>query len=81
MTPENVELVRHLKPVADRLGLTRAQLALVWLLRQPGVSSVMTGATRVSQVEDNAGAGEVELPEEVAKQIHQILSDVETETK
>src|SRR5690606_16783268 len=41
MTEENVRRVRSLKPIADELGVTRAQLALAWLLRQPGVSSVI----------------------------------------
>ncbi len=81
MTPENINRVRHLKPLADNLGVTRAQLALAWLLRQPGVSSVITGATRVSQIEDNAGAGKVELAADVIEQIDQILSDDEAETK
>ncbi len=74
LTPENVERVRRLKPIADGLGITRAQLALAWLLRQPGVSSVITGATRVAQVEENVGAGEVTLPAEVIEQIERILT-------
>ncbi|MCB0225702.1 MAG: aldo/keto reductase family protein [Anaerolineae bacterium] len=70
----NVERVRRLKPIADELGITRAQLALAWLLRDPGVSSVITGATRVSQVEDNVGGSEVELSTDILKQIEQALS-------
>lgn len=70
----NIERVRRLKPIADELGITRAQLALAWLLREPGVSSVITGATRVAQVEDNVGASEVELSAEILDQIEQALS-------
>jgi voltage-dependent potassium channel beta subunit len=73
LTPQNVERVRRLKPIADKLGLSRSQLALAWLLRQPGVSSVITGATRVAQVEENVGAGEVNLPAEVIEQIEEVL--------
>jgi voltage-dependent potassium channel beta subunit len=63
------ERVRKLKPIADELGVTRAQLALAWILRQPGVSSVITGATRTSQVESNARAADVTLGEDILAQI------------
>ncbi|QPC81954.1 aldo/keto reductase family protein [Phototrophicus methaneseepsis] len=72
-TDENVERVRALKPIAEDLGLTRAQLALAWNLRQPGVSSVITGATRVSQLEDNVKAAGVNLAEDVVDEIQEIL--------
>jgi len=73
MTPENVERVRRLRPLADRLGVTRAQLALAWLLRQPGVSSVITGATKVSQIEENVKAADVKIPPDMLEEIDQIL--------
>jgi len=73
-TPENVEKVRRLKPVAEGLGLTRSQLALAWLLRNSGVSSVITGATRAEQVADNAAAGDVTLSPDVIAEIETILS-------
>lgn len=72
---DNVEKVRRLKPIADELGITRAQLALAWVLRQDGVSSVITGATKVSHVEDNAGAAEVELTDDVIEEIEEILGN------
>ncbi len=70
----NVRRVKDLKAVADELGATRSQLALAWVLRQPGVSSVITGATRVSQMEDNLGAAELELTHEHLEKIDAILS-------
>jgi aryl-alcohol dehydrogenase-like predicted oxidoreductase len=73
LTPENAERVRCLKPIADELGITRSQLALAWLLRHSGVSSVITGATKVAQVEENVGAGEVELSPEIIERIEQVL--------
>ena len=42
-----VKTVANLKPIADDLDVTRAQLAIAWTLREPGVSSAITGATRV----------------------------------
>ncbi len=74
LTDENIQKVRDLKPVADDLGLTRAQLALAWILRQPGVSSVITGATKVSQIEDTVKAAGVNLSEDVVSSIEDILS-------
>lgn len=74
LTESNVQRVRDLKPVADDLGLTRAQLALAWILRQKGVSSVITGATRVSQIEDTVKAGGVRLSDDVIARIEDILS-------
>lgn len=75
LTEENAEKVQRLKPIADEFGITRAQLALAWVLRQPGVSSVITGATRVSQVEDNARAAAVVLTADVLSQIEEILGN------
>lgn len=70
---ENVERVKALKPIADKLGITRAQLALAWLLRQSGVSSVITSATKVSQIEDNVKAADITLAPDVLEEIEQIL--------
>jgi voltage-dependent potassium channel beta subunit len=74
LTAENVEKVRRLKSVADELNISRAQLALAWILRHSGVSSVITGATRPEQVVDNVKAAEVKLTSEVIDQIETILS-------
>jgi aryl-alcohol dehydrogenase-like predicted oxidoreductase len=49
-------------------------LALAWILRHSGVSSVITGATRPEQVVDNVKAAEVKLTSEVIDQIETILS-------
>jgi len=70
----NVEKVRRLQPVAESLGITRAQLALAWSLRQPGVSSVITGATQAEQVLDNVQAAAVQLSADVLAQIEEILA-------
>lgn len=73
LTPENIQKVRDLKPVADELGITRAQLALAWILRQPGVSSVITGATKTDQIEDTVKAAGVKLSAEQISRIDEIL--------
>ncbi len=73
MTDENTKKVKALKPIADSLGITRAQLALAWVLRQDGVSSVITGATKLSQLEDNLQASELDLSADILEQIDTII--------
>jgi aryl-alcohol dehydrogenase-like predicted oxidoreductase len=55
----SVAKVRRLLPIADSLGCSMAQLALAWCARNPRVSTVITGASRVSQVRENFGALDV----------------------
>ena len=42
--------------LAEARGQTLAQMAVAWILRQPAVTSVLVGASRVAQIEDNVGA-------------------------
>ncbi|NNJ12257.1 aldo/keto reductase [Chloroflexales bacterium ZM16-3] len=74
MNDANATRVRALKPIADDLGISRAQLALAWALRTPAVSSVIIGATRPEQVNENVGAAEVDLSPEVVAAIEKILA-------
>ncbi len=75
LNEESAEKVRRLQPLADELGITRAQLALSWALRHPSVSSVITGATKVSQLESNIHAAGVELSDEMVAQIEEVLGN------
>jgi 1-deoxyxylulose-5-phosphate synthase len=70
-----LERVQRLRPVADELGLSIAQLALAWVLREENVASAIIGATRPEQVEDNAGASGVELDSATLARIDEILGD------
>jgi 1-deoxyxylulose-5-phosphate synthase len=70
-----LERVQRLRPVAEELGLSMAQLALAWVLRQDNVASAIIGASRPEQVEDNAGASGVELDAATLEQIDEILAD------
>jgi 1-deoxyxylulose-5-phosphate synthase len=65
--------VEKLRPIAQELGLTMAQLALAWVLRRPEVSSAIIGATRPEQVEDNARASGVKLDTLVLRRIDAAL--------
>jgi aryl-alcohol dehydrogenase-like predicted oxidoreductase len=70
-----LERVQQLLPVAEGLGLSPAQLALAWVLREPNVASAIIGASRPEQVSDNAAASGIELDEAILSQIDEILGD------
>jgi voltage-dependent potassium channel beta subunit len=57
--PENLKKVEALSPIAKELGCTLAQLSLAWCLKNPNVSSVITGASRAQQVNENLKALDV----------------------
>jgi aryl-alcohol dehydrogenase-like predicted oxidoreductase len=63
--------------VAKELGISTAQLAIAWLLRRKEVSSVITGATNISQLEENIAAAEAvdKLTNEVLERIEEILDN------
>jgi voltage-dependent potassium channel beta subunit len=75
ITPERIEKVRQLTAIAGEIGATTAQLALAWILHRKEVSSVITGATRIEQLDDNLGAAEVaeKLTDNILDAIEKIL--------
>jgi voltage-dependent potassium channel beta subunit len=77
LTPEKLNIVRDLGLVAVDLGITQAQLAIAWVLRRKVVSSVITGATRLPQLEDNLGAAGALplLTDDVLERIDEILGN------
>ena len=68
-----LERVQRLGRVANRLGLSTAQLALAWVLREPNVASAIDGASRPEQVRANAAASGVELDTETLAEIDGVL--------
>jgi voltage-dependent potassium channel beta subunit len=56
LTDENLQAVERLKPLAERHGVKMAQLALAWTMANKDVSTVLTGATKVEQLEENLEA-------------------------
>lgn len=75
MKDDVLSRVQDLRRVAERLGLSMAQLALAWVLRQPGVSSAIIGASRPEQIDENVKAVGVKLGEDDLQEIDQILGD------
>jgi len=77
LKPERIEKVKQLQTIADDLDCSLAQMALAWCLKNPNVSTVITGASRASQVTENMRALEVapKLTPDVLERIEQILDN------
>jgi voltage-dependent potassium channel beta subunit len=77
ITPQNIRKVEELQTVAAELGSTMAQLALAWCLKNPYVSTVITGATRPEQVEENMKASDVasKLGPDIMDRVDQVLGN------
>ena len=74
MTEEKVEKARQLDQLARRRGQTLSQMALAWNLRNPQMTSLIIGASKVSQIEENLKAREnMEFMQEELDQIDAIL--------
>ena len=67
--------VAALEPIAKEADLTMAQLAVAWVLQNPGVSAAIIGATRPEQVRENVKAAGVRLDPEVLRRIDETLGD------
>lgn len=74
---QNLERVRELTKLAEELDTTMAKLAIAWCAKNPNVSTVITGASRVSQVEENMKALDVlpKLTDDVLEKIEGILDN------
>jgi voltage-dependent potassium channel beta subunit len=77
LTEENIAKIRKLTEIASDLGGSMAQLAIAWLLRIPEMSSVILGATKVHQIEENLKCVELKpkLTPEVLAKIDEILGN------
>jgi voltage-dependent potassium channel beta subunit len=74
LQPRNMQRVRDFKVLADELGVSRTRLALAWALHQPGVSSVILGATSTAQLDENLGALDVPMTPELATRLAALFS-------
>ncbi len=73
LTDENLDKVEQLSGIASDLGTTMSVLALAWILSKPGISSVITGASRASQLMSNLAASELTIPADAMDEIERIL--------
>ncbi len=79
--PQSIAKVRLLKAVADDMGVSMAQMALAWCLKNPHVSTVITGASQVEQVRENMKAIDVVpmLTPELMARIEEIVGKLPEE--
>lgn len=76
-TEENKQKAQEFVKISSEMGCTPAQLAIAWCLNNPAITSVISAATRVSQVEDNLKAAEIVIPDDVAEKIDELFSSPE----
>jgi aryl-alcohol dehydrogenase-like predicted oxidoreductase len=70
----SLAVVEAIQPIADRLGVTMAQLALAWVWHQTGVTSAIAGSRNPEHVRQNAGAGDVGLDEKTLQDLEAALA-------
>ncbi|MCJ1305310.1 hypothetical protein MMC08_008124 [Hypocenomyce scalaris] len=72
-----IEQVKKLKPIADKVGCDQAALAMAWVLKNPHVSSAITGASKVEQVHKSVRALDVvpKLTDEIMNEIDEVLGN------
>ncbi|TKD06393.1 aldo/keto reductase [Polyangium fumosum] len=70
-TEQNWQIVAAVEKTAKELGRSMAQVALNWTATQPGIGSVILGATKLAQLEDNLAALDFEIPAELRKELDQ----------
>jgi 1-deoxyxylulose-5-phosphate synthase len=71
--PKVLEAIQALRPLAAQAGLTLAQFALAWVLRQPNVAAAIIGATRPEQVDENVAASGHPLAAELIAQAERLI--------
>ena len=76
MNDDVLTRVQALKPIADDLDLTMAQMAVAWVLQNDNVSAALVGASRPEQVHENVKAAGVKIPAEAMRRIDEALGDV-----
>jgi aryl-alcohol dehydrogenase-like predicted oxidoreductase len=69
----SLDMVDRLRPVAERLGCSLAQLALAWNVHQPGVTAAIAGSRNPAHVRTNAAAGDIELDGSTLAELDTIL--------
>jgi aryl-alcohol dehydrogenase-like predicted oxidoreductase len=75
LRPPVLEAVQRLKPLAAQAGLSLAQFALAWVLREPNVASAIVGASRPSQVDDNVAASGAQVDSDLFAEAERIVAE------
>jgi len=75
ITHERIEKVTNLTEIAEELDVSMSQLAIAWCMKNPTVSTVITGATRISQLKENLESVNIKekLTEDIMGRINKVL--------
>lgn len=76
LTDPVLEAVQRLTPLADKAGCTMAQLAIAWVLAQPGITSAIIGASRPEQLKETAAAADLAIDPALLAEAAAILEGV-----
>jgi len=76
LRPEVLQAVERLKPLAREAGVSLAQFALAWVLREPNVASAIVGASRPDQVDENAAAADLDVDPALFARAEGIVAEV-----
>lgn len=72
LTQQKIDTGRTVKKIADQLGCSAAQVALAWLLTRDGVTSIILGARKLSQLQDNLGCLDARLTDEHLRELDEV---------
>jgi aryl-alcohol dehydrogenase-like predicted oxidoreductase len=72
--PKMLRAIQDLKPLAAEAGLTLAQFALAWVLRQSNVAAAIIGASRPEQIDENVAASGHALSAELARRAEAVIA-------
>ncbi|MHA2246237.1 MAG: aldo/keto reductase family protein [Candidatus Hodarchaeales archaeon] len=75
LTPANIEKVKQLQPIADKLEIQMSQLALAWILRRDEMNCAITGATKPQHIASNIQASGLKLDQGTLNKIEEILNN------
>ncbi len=74
--PEVFEAIRHIRTICAEMGEPMADIALAWVLHQPGVIAVLAGARRPEEIIEDAKAAELILPDEILQRLASVTEDL-----
>lgn len=77
VTSPRLSFAQRVASMAREHGWTPAQLALAWVLKRPGVTGALCGATRTEQLDDNLGALDVDLSDDLMRELEELSSDAQ----
>lgn len=72
LTERGLRIARALAPIAQRMGISRAQLALAWAIRQPGITSLILGATSAAQLKENIASVKMIPPDDIRAELNRL---------